>query len=230
MALKRKSAYTASAASKRARRALYPSRRPTAATTVTKLNRLIRARELKWSKAQLPAPSAGTSANIFLGTPAVYAIGMVGQGDDSNTRDGKQISLKDLTVKFTLSGVNGTTSRVLILIHKKPGGGGSALTFTEVIDTGTNGTLTNNTFNYNKKAQYRILFDRTYIHNANSLVHVVDFKYELNELLQQYNGSGATIASVEENLPYIMVGNSGATGNGGVVQNVSTHMVRFFDS
>lgn len=192
-------------------------------------------RELKYDLQGISSGGSGSSANIYLGVPLITPLGLLAQGDDNTTRDGRVVTLKSTEFKFALQGDSGTVTRVMVVIDKRPNSG-SIWTPGDMMQAG--GAIAQQHFDPDKRERWTVLKDVSFVHGAAGSpteMYLGNFKirYRGNGLKMRYTGTTAAIGSVDTNLAYLVIANTGGTGaganepSGGTTDSVIT---RFTDN
>lgn len=161
---------------------------------------------------ELKAIDSGTTTDSLAPTAVCTLINGVATGDDYNTRDGRRIVMKGLTLKFGLFD-NGTTGpadfcRVMVILDKQANG--AVCTSAQLFTANT----PISPMNLDNRERFKILKDwcigtdygayaAGVITNGATKMHVVK-TYIPMDIPVTYSGTGATIASIATNALYLV--------------------------
>lgn len=138
----------------------------------------------------------------------------IGQGDDYNQRIGEEIVSKFLNIKFRIgrtASIDAITYRVMVFWDLQANGAAPTLYTSTSLTTG----LLDNSLvsipsmvphNYRTKDRYHILFDKTYVNNAESSATIkwmqINKNFKLGGAKVKYGTSGNSIAAIASRALY----------------------------
>lgn len=149
-------------------------------------------------------------------TGSIYLLNGIAQGDDTDDRTGKQISIKSIQLSLNIKNttVNKAYGRLVIVLDRYVNG--SLFNISDLYDTASitfnNGALRN----LNNKTRFKILMDRKYrlssLENDNQQTMVFINKYIKTSIITNYMGTTDGVASINTGGIYILWADSETTG------------------
>lgn len=149
------------------------------------------------------------------------------QGDDINTREGREIRIKSLRIKWKPAinaSATGTIVRCILFIDKQVNA--SAPSVTTILKNSGALNLAQMDLAYRKR--FKILYDKYITMSNNSMEETVEDYFRKMNLVVEYNSSSAgTVADIVTNALYMLLISDQATNTPTVVY---WNRVRFYDN
>lgn len=153
-------------------------------------------------------------------TGSVTLLSGIATGDDNNTRDGRQVTIKSVQLRGNIQPQDDTSgpnhARVMLVWDNAPNGTIATIANILTASAATSFPLVNNS------QRFTILYDHSFIQGKVSTTATQTFAsgqmtdpikvYLKMNNVAQYNGTGATIASVQNGALYLVtIGDQAAT-------------------
>ncbi|AUM61657.1 capsid [uncultured virus] len=175
-------------------------------------------RGLQLGMGELKAVDTALAATAIDAASGVQLINGIGRGDDINQRNGREIVMKSIEVKFTLQVTPGTgTAQVhrVVLVYDRQTNG-TALTWADVYGAGPTILSVRNLEN---RKRFKVLMDRTFNMGA-AVVQTVgghnfitdSFYRKMNHPVTFNAGNAGTVADITTGSLYLMFIGSNAAG------------------
>lgn len=171
-------------------------------------------------------------------TGSVTALNLIGQGDDVNTRQGRQVTLKSIRIHGMIAPVDNTTVnnyvRVMLIWDNSPNSAATVPAITDILNASTSITSTN----LNNRVRFTVLRDwketiggldntATQATAQSPSVSEIDWYVNLKNALTTYSGTGSTIANISTgSLLMVTIGSAAAAA---AHNFVATTRLRFTD-
>ena len=126
----------------------------------------------------------------------IRIIGAIAVGDESNNRNGIQVTMRSMQLRYQLTiGNNDGVTRIVVLIDRQSNG--VLPTFAEVFEVATSGISTvNSVYEIDHIKRFKIIYDRRHVFTGVRVpIQVGAVRRRLTHKIR-YDGAGTTIADV----------------------------------